>query len=255
MKIAFLFLVINSLFHESIWINFFKGHEQEYSLYVHSKEPLKAESWLNNCTPVPTQDTDWARTMKAQIALWREALKDPDNQKFILISESTLPLVPFDEVKNVLATPKSIFWYTKNFHSAPHNIYYEPRRSMPGIDQKEQYKNYQWIILNRHHAQLLVDTFDESLLPEFFDQEHYPSTILAKHINLNAEVVPRDLTYACWDHPNAIIHVHPYTFIDISNPLEKCVLKITRDEHFYFARKFAPYCKHIDEIVNPEFFE
>ncbi len=53
-KIAFLFLTLSSIYHESHWLDFFRGNEQCYSVYIHSKElldetsPFKQEDCIPN---------------------------------------------------------------------------------------------------------------------------------------------------------------------------------------------------------------
>ena len=122
--------------------------------------------------------------MEAEIALLREALKDPANTKFVFLSESTIPLMSFKGVyEHFLTHSKSEFTYMKNIHK---------KRSFGDIGQL--YFNSQWIVLNRKHAQLMVD--DRELIPLFktfaCDNEHYPSTFLARH-NMLDEVVNKTL--------------------------------------------------------------
>ena len=78
-KIAFLFLTVSDIFHESVWVKFFKTHEDYYSLYVHPKTDLAAGSFFARAQIQQREETRWENTMKAQIALLREALKDPAN--------------------------------------------------------------------------------------------------------------------------------------------------------------------------------
>ena len=110
--------------------------------------------------------------MKAEIALLKEALKDPANTKFVFLSESTIPIMPFDGVyKHLLSHPSSEFPYYKNMDTT---------RSFGKI--KHIYKNPQWIVLNRKHAQLMVEDNDliNYLAQIPYDNEHYPATFLAQ---------------------------------------------------------------------------
>ncbi len=114
-KIAFLFLTIGNVYHEAPWVNYFKGHESQYSLYVHPKEKLPQESFFHSSILPHREETTWANTMKAQVALLREALKDPNNTKFVFSSESTIPLTLFDEMYLRLTNDtRSQFYYRKN---------------------------------------------------------------------------------------------------------------------------------------------
>ncbi len=233
-KIAFLFLTIGNVYHDTTWRNFLTGQEQRYTLYVHSKHPLSDNSFFKKSEMTYKVPTTWANTMNAQIALLKEALRDPHNEKFVFVSESTIPLATFDEVyKAVMETPKSIFNYYRNTH---------PVRSFGPYNHDKLYKNAQWVILNRKHAQLMAD--DKKVLPlmtdDPHDQEHYPSTFLAQQ-GLLAEVKKQDATLVLWtgEHGNA----HPHSFINLAqDPYLPKIIKALQSKRFLFARKFEKNC-------------
>lgn len=157
-KIAFLFLTISAAHHEQLWRDFFAGHEDQCSLYVHAKYEIPASSLLHPYRIPETCPTTWANTMRAQIALLKEALKDPDNDKFVFVSESTIPLATFDMAyQRLTATPHSIFMYRPNPHIIPGSATFDKTRDLQPISHEQQYKNYQWVVLNRKHAQLMVE--------------------------------------------------------------------------------------------------
>ncbi len=229
-KIAFLFLTVSDIYHEAVWVKFFKGHHDHYSLYVHPKNDISPNSFFARAIISQREETRWENTMKAQIALLREALKDPTNTKFVFLSESTIPLVPFEEVYgHLLAHPLSEFAHEKNPDS--HRKF--------GIITKGVRKNSQWIVLNRKHAQLMVD--DTELIIEFaqhpFDNEHYPSTFLA-YRKLLDEVVKKTTTLDIWKEGGP----HPHLFKDLPHdPFRKDLVKGIKKKYL-FARKFAPTC-------------
>jgi len=229
-KIAFLFLTIGNIFHESVWIKYFEGYQAYYSLYVHSKNELDSYSFFASSTIQEKVPTTWTNTMKAQIALLKEALKDPANEKFVFLSESTIPLSTFENTYvKLLRHPHSEFNYRKNPHS---------NRKFGGLSNI--YKNSQWIILNRKHAQLIVD--DEKYIKIFVhnphDQEHYPSTFLAHH-NLLSEIVNNRTTLVIWGKKGAY---HPHLFKNLDT--DPYFIKILEafDEKILFARKFSQSC-------------
>ena len=102
MKIAFLFLIISDIYHEPTWIDFLKGHEDKYSVYIHSKDKMPKDSYFKRCEIPAKIPTSWSKIMKAFIELLREALKDPSNEKFVFLSESSIPLKTFDQAYNHL---------------------------------------------------------------------------------------------------------------------------------------------------------
>ncbi len=229
-KIAFLFLTVGNIFHEAAWIKYFEGYQEYYSLYVHTASGLDANSFF---TPTIIQErvqTTWANTMKAQIALLKAALKDTHNEKFVFLSESTIPLSTFEEAYvKLLRHPYSEFTYRKNPHGN--------RRFGPLSDI---YKNSQWIVLNRNHATLMVN--DEKYIRLFehypHDQEHYPATLLA-HNNVLHEVVNNSATLVIWEKKGAF---HPHFFKDLdTDPYFIKILKAI-DEKVLYARKFSKSC-------------
>lgn len=231
-KLAFLFLTINSIYHEALWTDFFALHESQYSIYVHPKKPLEHDSFFKPFELSQTVETTWANTMNAQIELLKEALKDSNNEKFIFVSESTIPLQSFDYIYEVLmAHSKSQFFFEPNYHSV---------RVWRSIAADDVLKNSQWIVLNRKHAELMVS--DTELITHFIaschDQEHYPSTLLARHQLLD-EVIKRNTTLDIWHYGEQ----SPYTFTDLATDRHMNDLIIAINEKkFLFARKFGVHC-------------
>lgn len=236
-KIAFLFLTISDVYHESTWINFFARDEDRnkdrYTIYVHPKHTLSPESFFRPFEITHTVPTSWANTMRAQIELLREALKNKENEKFIFVSESTIPLQSFDEVyAKVMGTSKSIFNFSRN------NL----ARSFGPLKGDMLYKNAQWVILNRKHAQMMADDtkFIDLMTEDPHDQEHYPSTFLAQ-FDLLHEVQKQDLTLAIWTGENGNAHPHSFTNLKHDAHREKLISAIER-KRFLFARKFEKKC-------------
>lgn len=256
-KIALLFLTISSIYHEKHWQDFLKGNEDRYSVYVHSKEPLAETSAFKQYEIPEKVESTWANTMKAQIALLKQALKDPLNEKFIFLSESTIPLQSFDTVYDfVTSTDKSIFPFCANVHQDKsrsgtfwdyHN--YQPSRILYPIPTHLQYKNHQWVILNRKHAQMMVDDtlFIDIVSRYVCDGEHYPSTFLAIKKLLDIEVLNQQTTYDDWIATTSASH--PYTFTNLAEPeqlklISKALQKKLYSQQFMylFGRKFAQEC-------------
>ena len=145
MKIAFLFLTVAGIFHEKYWADFLKGYETHYSMYIHSKNGVPENSLFKKYELNTTVPTSWAHTLKAELLLLKIALSDPENQMFILVSESTLPLQSFQHIYDTLEkTKKSCFVYMRNPHQDPDDICYASR-NLHEISEEHRYKNTQWI--------------------------------------------------------------------------------------------------------------
>ena len=232
-KLAFLFLTIGDIYHEPTWVNFFASHEDFYTLYVHSKHSLSKTSFFKESEIPDKIPTSWANTMRAQVALLREALKNPANEKFVFVSESTIPLRSFKEVyETLMSTPNSLFKYYRNTFA----------RSFGPLSSDMILKNAQWVVLNRKHAQLMAD--DTELLKlmthEPHDQEHYPSTFLAHH-DLLSEVTKKDTTLAIWTGENG--NAHPHSFFDLNkDPHASKLFKALENKRYLFARKIEKKC-------------
>lgn len=239
-KLAFLFLTIGPIYHETYWQDFFRGNDQRYSVYVHAKNSLPPTSPFKAyelAHPVPTT---WSNTMQAQIELLKEALKDPLNEKFIFVSETTIPLQPFDKTYAALMEhSESLFYFVPNPHVHRNvNAFMRQARDLQPIPEKRQYKNSQWVILNRKHAQLMVDDtqYIDIMTRYYSDQEHYPSTFLINK-GLIDEILPQDMTYVEWHVPSAHL---PYEFTDFTKYQELQLITQAIHDGYLFARKIMP---------------
>ncbi|KAK4393607.1 Glycosyltransferase BC10 [Sesamum angolense] len=102
-KVAFMFLTSGPLPLSPFWDRFFKGHEGMYSVYVHSHP-----SYNDSVPPVsafygrriPSQPVYWGTMsmIDAERRLLGNALLDPSNQRFVLLSDSCIPLFNFTTV-------------------------------------------------------------------------------------------------------------------------------------------------------------
>lgn len=240
MKIAFLFLVISTIYHESYWQDFFKGHEHYYSVYVHAKKPFDENSIFKQHELPYKVPTTWSNTIKAQVAMLKTALEDPENTSFVFLSDATIPLHDFDTTYHLLMQDNaSHFYYERNPHMQPGNPYYSIRNLAP-IPTEYQFKNSQWVVLNRFHAQLFVDDTAtvEFIASKGSDQELLPGTLLALHEQLHT-VKPIDRTLVIWDREPA-----PYRFDDLTKHPEdlEILRKAIEEKQFLFVRKIAQEC-------------
>lgn len=234
MKIAFLFLIITDVYHQPCWRNFFNEsvRKELYTIYVHSKDPIPADSFFKKYeidTKVPTR---WETTLEAQTELLREALKDPLNEKFVYLSESTIPLQPFDIVyERLMEDSRSQFFYEPNPH---------PERSFPPLAEHLIYKNTQWVTLNRKHAELMAQNNHilGAVTNQFIDNEHYHGTFIVNH-ELTHEVNKQDHTLVLWPVPSP----HPHMFTDLNHDEHRQELvEAIINKRYLFCRKFDSNC-------------
>jgi len=106
-KIAFLFLVLDNPHFPKIWIDYFKDHKDKYTIYIHPKYSDKT-TWHKECIIDTLVETSWGFITRAYIELLKAAYQDPDNYKFVTISESCIPVTSFQQFyKDVMADPYS----------------------------------------------------------------------------------------------------------------------------------------------------
>jgi hypothetical protein len=219
-KIAFLFLTRGPLPLEDIWREFFKWNADadHFNVYVHPHHGFKypPTSYFYQKEVGSTEKTvSWGgmSQVRAMRTLTEEALKDPDNEWFCLMSESCIPLVPFNKWRNtMLANTKSIInacWLDPA--ETERETRWKPSLDKVGLKKESWRKSANWFALRRKHAEIFVN---ERSMEAGFEgvicvDEHYLPTILA-HYGLDNETTCTDgLAHVNW--PN-LMAMHPKTY-------------------------------------------
>ena len=252
-KIAFCFLIIDKINHEELWHRFFeKADKNKYNIYIHYKEnvPLKylEEYKIQNCI-----ETKWGdiSLVKAQNIMLEEALKDQQNEHFIFLSNSCVPVKNFHYIYEFLNPDFSYFYITPN----QLGVFPKCNKVLEKIEKQFIQKASQWSILNKKHAKFLTENTE--YLPwfdykEIVADEHCYITYLF-HKNLKDEII---LTHN--DNMDATTFVNwnifdwndtHYKYKDMDKPNLKNYETISQEELKYiidskslFARKFNPEC-------------
>ena len=234
-KIAFCFLIIDGIHHEELWHKYFANVDtRKYTIYIHYKtdtpltyfEPYK----LNNCI-----ETSWGdiSLVHAQNLLLEEALKDPENEHFIFVSGSCIPLKHFDYTYAYLKKKYSYFSIVPQEQCFPRCDH-----ALSFIDRRFIQKSHQWCILNKKHAQLMVDKEKQEYLEWFisFPDEHCYITNLYVHsleneiiVNMNKNT---ETTFANWDG-GALKNYDSISQEELAALLKK---------NYLFGRKFNKEC-------------
>ncbi|KEH39949.1 glycosyltransferase BC10 [Medicago truncatula] len=253
-KIAFMFLTKGPLPLAPVWERFLKGHESRYSVYVHPTPSYQAHfppSSVFYKRQIPSQIAEWGRMSMcdAERRLLANALLDISNERFILLSESCIPLYKFSLVYNYLM--KSKFSFVGAFDDpGPYGRgRYNPNMA-PLVDVAKWRKGSQWFEVSRKLAiNIVEDTafypkFEQYCRPACYVDEHYFPTMLT--IQAGSALANRSVTWVDWSRGGA----HPATFgrTDITNEFfdrvrggQKCLYN-NRNSTLcsLFARKFAP---------------
>ncbi|CAH9081605.1 unnamed protein product [Cuscuta epithymum] len=229
-KVSFLFLTRSSLPLDFVWRSFFQiADPANFSIYIHSKpgfsfdhsttsSPFFYNRQLNNSILVAWGESSM---IEAERLLLAAALEDPANQRFVLLSDSCVPLYNFSYVYNYLmSSPKSFVDSFLDVSGKDNR--YNPKMK-PYIPKSKWRKGSQWIALVREHAEIVAD--DKIVLPVFrkyckrrppieaslksrnlnlqkqhncIPDEHYVQTLLEMH-GVGAELERRTITYTVWN--------------------------------------------------------
>ncbi|XP_050245965.1 glycosyltransferase BC10-like [Quercus robur] len=295
-KIAFLFLVRKDLPLDFLWGAFFKnGDAANLSIYIHSEprfvfdETTTSSAFFYGRQLTNSIQVVWGESsmIMAERLLLEKALEDPANQRFILLSDSCIPLYDFSYIYNaVMSSPKS---FVDSFININEDRY-DPKMS-PAIPEEKWRKGSQWIALVRRHAEIVVgDDIIFTVFREFckrwpptdltkrrqilefgfrfmfpwltslqnphncIPDEHYVPTLLAMS-GLEDELERRSLTYTLWNHSamrNDTKSWHPITFDrDDASPQE--IKKIKDINHVYYESENRTAQCSINSKLTPCF--
>ncbi|RWR82217.1 Core-2/I-branching beta-1,6-N-acetylglucosaminyltransferase family protein isoform 1 [Cinnamomum micranthum f. kanehirae] len=253
-KVAFLFLTRGPLFMGPLWDKFFRGNEGLYSIYVHS-HPLFNESVPEDSVffgrRIPSKEVKWGdlNMLQAERRLLANALLDFSNQRFVLLSESCIPLFNFSTIYSYLTNS------TKSFISS----YDDPgpsgrgrynRRMNPLIRPEQWRKGSQWFEMDRSLAVEIVSdrvyyqAFEWHCRPSCYVDEHYiPTFVTMKFGERNSN---RSLTWVDWSRGGP--HPARYGRLEVTVELLERMRSGSECEYnggntttcFLFARKFLP---------------
>jgi len=164
-KIAFLFLTYNNIKRPDIWNNFLDINSDKYinkfTLYNHAKEPTKVSDILKGTQIKEYIDTCWGcfGSVEANILMMKEALKDPLNKKFILMSETCVPVVSFDKLYNEIMKDDKSRINVKFYNNTVDR--YDAIIDPPLKKDEFCKHSGQGLLFNRKHATLLVNSLDK----------------------------------------------------------------------------------------------
>ncbi|XP_042413991.1 glycosyltransferase BC10-like [Zingiber officinale] len=216
-KVAFLFLTRGELPLAPLWEKFFEGNEGLYSVYVHANPefngsaPPKGSAFYGR--RIPSKRVTWGGMdmMEAERRLLANALLDWDNRRFVLLSESCIPLFDFRTVYSYLVDSARVHVECYDL-PGPTGRGRFPARLRPHLTPRQWRKGSQWFDIDRDLALEVVS--DTAFFPLFqrhcgarcFADEHYLPTLVNarfRHRNQN-----RSLTWVDWSRGGS----HPARF-------------------------------------------
>ncbi|KAH0696260.1 hypothetical protein KY290_013613 [Solanum tuberosum] len=194
----------------------------------------------------------------AERLLLKEALKDSANTRFVLLSESCIPLYNFSYIYTYLtASPRS---FVDSFLDKKERRY-NPNMA-PYIPMSKWRKGSQWITLIRKHAEVVAD--DDVVFPVFkmfckkryncIPDEHYVQTLLAMH-DSDGELERRTITYTEWNQSASNMDKnswHPMTFSYADAGPEK-IKRIKDIDNVYYDTEYRTEWCHNNSTLVPCF--
>ncbi|KAI3981199.1 hypothetical protein MKX01_016334 [Papaver californicum] len=280
-KLAFMFLTRRSLPFEQLWDKFFDGHEGRFSVYVHASEERAvhlSRYFVNR--DIHSEKVVWGgiSMVDAERRLLGLAFQDPDNQHFVLLSDSCIPLHNFDYVYNYLIDT-NISYIDSYEDLGPHGSAGRYTQNMlPEIEYKDFKKGSQWFTMKRQHAMIVLS--DGLYYPKFrlyckpgmegdrncYSDEHYLPTFL--YMMDPGGIANRSVTLVDWSERKW--HPKTYQAQDVTYELLKNITSVDEILHFtsdekellvdtcmwngmkrpcyLFARKFEP--ETLDNLMN-----
>ncbi|OWM87124.1 glycosyltransferase BC10-like [Punica granatum] len=253
-KIAFMFLTKGPLPFAPLWERFFKGNEGLYSIYMHSLPSYVADNPPTSVfykRQIPSKVAEWGMMSMcdAERRLLANALLDLSNERFILLSESCIPVQNFTTAYSYISHSRYSFMGSFDENGPYGRGRYNPNMA-PEVNLTEWRKGAQWFEVNRELAVAIIQDskyypkFKKFCRPACYVDEHYFPTMLS--INFPRLMANRTLTWVDWSRGGA----HPATFgkNDVSERFFKKIIEGTNCTYndqpttrcFLFARKFAP---------------
>jgi hypothetical protein len=198
------------------------------------------------------QEVKWGHIsmVEAERRLLAHALlDDPSNARFVLLSESHVPLFDFPTVHSYLVNSAEVFLESYDQPGATGRGRYN-RRMSPVVTAAQWRKGSQWFDLDRAlAADVVADRVYFSVFRRFcrrscYADEHYLPTLL--HIRRPAAAANRSLTWVDWSrggpHPARFTRMEvTVDFLRWLRSGSTCTYNgRTTDVCFLFARKFLP---------------
>ncbi|XP_006647208.2 glycosyltransferase BC10-like [Oryza brachyantha] len=255
-KVAFLFLTRWDLPMAPLWEKFFEGHRGLYSVYVHTdpafngSDPGEASAFHRRT--IPSKEVKWGQIsmVEAERRLLAHAILDHSNARFVLLSESHVPLFDFPTVYSYLVNSSKVYVESYDLPGATGRGRYK-RAMGPLVTVAQWRKGSQWFEMDRRVAGDVVA--DDVYFPVFrrfcrrncYADEHYLPTLLS--IRHPSRVANRSVTWVDWSHGGP--HPARFTRMEVTPDFLRWLRTgaATCDYNggtttvcFLFARKFLP---------------
>ena len=249
-KIAFCFLTYGNLSQSQLWNNFFPDKKNKYNIYLHNKENFVDKEYhfeRNKISKIIK--TKWAdiSLVRATLLLFKYAyFDDSDNQFFILLSDTCVPLYDFDYIYDKIITKNNSFigqitnkkiFFKREISSLKKPYFF---------DINSYTKQHQWIILTRKTLLFFIlNDYTNIFTGSFVPDEHYFINICNKY---KISYINQCSTFVNWKEKsnNNIYRPYPKTYDTLTmEQIEKI-----RKTPCLFMRKISKSCQIPEELEN-----
>jgi len=165
-RVFFLFMVRTGLVHQTIWEEFFLGTQKSlWHAFMHCTDSHMCSLNLNarnqmGITHVPTVPSTYCSDLVSpMVQLLSYAVRESFSpfDKFVFISESTLPVKPFNWVYSTLVSNTG-----SDICVTPSKEWTTMMNDADPTHAAKLVKHSQWIVLNRMHAQWMVERWPDA---------------------------------------------------------------------------------------------
>lgn len=195
-KIAFLFLIIDNPNFPEVWDYYFNNNYDKINIYIHPKYPNQ-HTWKPSHIIKNLKPTGWGFIVEAYMELFKEAFENKDNIKFITISESCVPIKPFDQLYNSIIIKYNRLSFIKIMKIS--NYDYNTRLN---TDIKNKFKNklikhYARMCLSRDHVKDLIINHKNV---DIFSKIHVGDEFFLSSITPIKNYMDFAITHDDWDY-------------------------------------------------------
>eukprot|EP00210_Caulerpa_lentillifera_P002796 g2671.t1 len=139
------------------------ANQSLFSVYTHPginfKFPATSIFYAKEISDRVDARHSWGKfkLVEAELHLLRAALKDIRNKKFVLLSESCIPLYPPEVIYAQLMSETKSRMHSCGGQGSAHLYRYSPKMKGMYFSRKNWHKSSQWFALNRAHAEVVVN--------------------------------------------------------------------------------------------------
>lgn len=158
-KLAFLFLVRSSIPTAPIWEAFFReggfAMKGRYSIYSHPRPGYRLSGFFAGSEIINRTKVSWGAitVARAEMLLLRAALEDPSNARFLLVSESCVPVHPLRCTYDfAMSVPAMVATWATTERATLYDF-----GPLDALVKRRWRKGHQWVLLSRREAVAAAD--------------------------------------------------------------------------------------------------